>query len=109
MFALLPQINVFVVGVGWQPWRKNRENTEKYIKETIKLKQKALFFRKFDYGRLRGGAGKLTTSFRVRKGKSGEKFLLIKVKTLMLTPSRIKHISVLRNGIYFQGKFLFSP
>lgn len=30
------------------------EKTEKHIKETIKLKQKALFFRKFDYGRLRG-------------------------------------------------------
>lgn len=48
------------------------ERTEKYIKETIKLKQKALFFRKFDYGRLRGGAGKLTTSFRVRKGKAAK-------------------------------------
>lgn len=59
MFALLPRINVLVVGVGWQQWRK----TEKYIKETIKLKQKALFFRKFDYGKQGGGPGKLTTSF----------------------------------------------
>lgn len=43
MFALLPQINV-VRGDGM-------EKAEKYIKETIKLKQKAVFFRKFDYMR----------------------------------------------------------
>lgn len=65
MFALLPQINAF--------WGDGMEKAEKYIKETIKLKQKAVFFRKFDYMRRENLWGASGWGKRSRK-----KFLLIK-------------------------------